>query len=132
MENRLEKKLHQTLCGKILQKEIRFPAYKLKIYVFIRDLDIGKGKVKLKGLRISGTLETILTGDKTELSDIEYKQFIETDGIVTHMLAFSVWATVLSRLKHFGIERSETEMDQKLTYMKMKRFFHHMKRYIGQ
>jgi hypothetical protein len=122
------KNLRSILCTRIFDKELEYMAHKVRIYVFIRDIKLHNGKIQLIGLRVAGCID--LFRKQTELADIDYKMQLEKDGFIALILHNAIWTVLSSRLKHFNLTRADVDIGGKIHFMKVKRFFSHVKIYL--
>lgn len=123
------KKLRQTLCGKIISRELNSFTNIVQMYIFIQDINVSGGKINLEGVRIAGWV-LWHTGVKQELADISYKISLDKDGLHSLTIYNSLWQILGSRLKHFEIPKADVSIKGKMTFLKVKRFMHHVKAYM--
>lgn len=129
-ETIFEKKLKESICNRVISKEISFSSNKVIYNLIINDIKRVGDKYHLYGLRSCGFIDFENDPEKRkEIADIEYKQTIDSTGNIVYYLYNSVWTVILSKLKHFGIGKEDVEIIGKIFYIKMKRFFKHSQLY---
>jgi hypothetical protein len=124
------KKLRQSICGKIISRELNYYTNVIQLYIFIKDVRLEAGKVYLDGVRISGWIRWHGSVEKQELADIDYKLYLDKDGFTSLSIYTSLWTVLMSNLKHFDIQRANVVIKEKMNFLKTKRFFSHIKVYL--
>lgn len=127
-ENSLIQKLNQVLCNRVLEKNLDFENYnRIQIWLFVKEIRVKKDKIYLDGIKTCGYVFT--GGDvKQEFRDIAYKMSMG-EGIIRFLIEHAIWSVIMSRLKHFNINKSDVEIGR-IDFLKIKRFLRHTQKMI--
>lgn len=130
MEKSLLSKLEETICNRIFEKIIDDPnSNKVHMSLCAGEIQFLDDKFIIDGIKIAGYIH-FAGGSKQEMADVKYKMSYLGGAMIHQLIYNAIWIILMSRLKHFNIEKSQVIITEPIKIIKRKRFIHHTKKMI--